>query len=110
MEEALTGMGMTEGTAFGSAFKGELLALRCLLRKEEFLDDGVGGTSSVAGRNVTASSDSLFIAGSPDDVQDGVQPMRKAEASCGKQFAEAIALKMRRGGYTGMFLHQLQDA
>ena len=82
LEEALTGIANTEGTSWGSAYKGKLLSLRCAEKK---LDYKTHGTLYVMG---SAMPNNTFT------VRFG---------DCGRDIIDHVTTIVREAGYTGPF-------
>lgn len=92
LEEALTGMGLSEGAAFGSAYDGELLMLRCMRMS---FDGAKNKPMTKAGNG------ELYINGGSTGQIKGSSSFRMA--SCGLQLVYSVRKMAQLGKYSGAF-------
>jgi hypothetical protein len=100
LEEALTGLGLSEVTMWGSAYRGRLLSLRCVRQvySQDDLLHSAFKNSSVAQPAVTTAGRKVpFVRGfQAKAVYDRWLP-------CGRDIVSVISDMMASAGYTGSF-------
>ena len=108
LEEALTGMGLSEVTAYGSVYKGELLSLRCLKRtfsEQSALRSALRTSSTV---NVNASSMSLkniYVFG------ENSGNITNTYVACSKELIAVVKVMFQQSiDYTGPFCADLKSS